>query len=290
MPLERDEEHPHVYWSVPASWPGPRTSGGRLEPEDLAAIARLLARLPRSQDRERVLAKLMGPTFASRAEALPTGDDALLTTIEDGMARRRPLEVIYFSASRGTESARCLSIQRILYGERARAVAYCHESGELKWFRLERIRSARLATEEPYREASDESVLAFVRESMDGFRKGVAQTCEFEIDKSVARWALGSLPVAPDAALITWTPNAANIVLRTAALDVLARYLVGFGENAKVIGPRALREMVVDLGSGAARANLDTVGARLNMSAGSPIRSPSALRIARHGRVHVRLR
>src|SRR4051812_23690633 len=52
FPLEREEEHPHVLWSVSEGWfPG----AVLFESEDIPELLRQLSRLPRSKVRERFI-------------------------------------------------------------------------------------------------------------------------------------------------------------------------------------------------------------------------------------------
>src|SRR5258706_5802092 len=56
FPLDRTEERPHVYWSLPKHW----VPGGIAIPEsDLQELTRLLAHAPRSAFRDRLLALVL---------------------------------------------------------------------------------------------------------------------------------------------------------------------------------------------------------------------------------------
>src|SRR6476620_5587695 len=52
FPLEREEDHPHVWWSVPKTWfPGAVV----FKDADIGELLRQLARLPKGRSRDRLL-------------------------------------------------------------------------------------------------------------------------------------------------------------------------------------------------------------------------------------------
>ena len=56
FPLDREEDHPHVFWSVPKDWfPGGVVFSG----EDVPDLLRQLAHLPRGAARDRLLGKVL---------------------------------------------------------------------------------------------------------------------------------------------------------------------------------------------------------------------------------------
>lgn len=278
VPLEREEEFPHVFWSVPSAWPGGRSRG--IEREDLARVARLVARLPRSRERELALAKLVTPALCGSVTPNSQHDpvrEHVLQVLEDGVQSRTPVRMAYYSASRGVDSVRTTSVQRIAYGDFPRFVGFCHDSERLKWFRADRVKSARLEAAATFHSCREDELDAFLRESMDGFRSGEGVvTCEFVVRTPEARWALALMPVDPAAALVTPVENGSDVVLRTSATEVLARFLVGLGGAARVIGPASLRDRVVALAGESLLANGVDV---LNTGSAKPIRSARPDRI-----------
>lgn len=276
MPLERSEEPPHVYWAVPATWP-PR--GGRgLEHIDGEAVARLVARLPRSSEREAVLAKLVVPAFGSDLAPNPVEDrarGAVLATLEDAARQGVPVLMAYHSASRRADSVRVASVQRIVYGDRPRFVAHCHTSAQLKWFRVDRVHSATLDAHQPFVRTDAAELAQFLRESMDGFHAGGRSvTCELWLRAAEARWVIDHMPYERDTALVSFDSSGAHVVLRTAALDVLARYLVGLGDAARVVAPAELERRVVEL----AQASLRVHDAPAHARSARPLRATRGAR------------
>jgi predicted DNA-binding transcriptional regulator YafY len=276
VPLEREEDTPQVYWSVPRDWPAPGARLSGIEGVEADTVARLVARLPKSREREAVLAKLVPPVLGTSPSATGAGAivlkpnaaeervrEQVFSALERGLAERVPVRMGYFSAKSGRDSLRTVSVQHIAYGDRPRFVGYCHSTDSLRWFRADRVRTAKLETS-PYRAVEPAALAAFVAESMDGFRGGgAAVTCEVVIRANEARWALPHMPYEPESALVTHEPDCSRVVLRTAGLEVLARYLVGLGEAARVVSPPELRDRVRALAEGALAANGGPAGREL---------------------------
>ncbi len=272
VPLEREEDPPQVYWSVPRDWPAPGARLAGIEGVEADTVARLVARLPKSREREAVLAKLVPPVLGRAHAASAPGAivlkpnaaeervrEQVFSALERGLAERVPVRMGYFSAKSGRDSLRTVSVQHIAYGDRPRFVAYCHSTDSLRWFRADRVRTAKLepaGAAPAYRAVDPEALAAYIAESMDGFRgHGAAVTCEVVIRADEARWALAHMPYDADSALVTNEAEGSRVVLRTAGLEVLARYLVGLGEAARVLSPPELRDRVLHLARGALHAN-----------------------------------
>lgn len=253
--MEREEDPPHVYWSVPKDW-FPKHARGLFDCQELA---RLIARLPRSRNREAALAQVLGPAVDGAMNpnvASANVDDAVLRILEDAVARRVPVRLGYSSASRGGQGGlRVVSIQRIAYGARVRFVGHCHSTHLLKWFRADRVTSPEVAVSTPYLAAPAADVERFIAESLDGFRDPRGpEVCRFELRHPDATWALRALPDGAGTAVVQHVDGGVRVELATAGLDVLARFLVGLGEACTVHAPDKLRARVVALARGALRA------------------------------------
>lgn len=238
--LERDEEHPHVYWSVPKNWfPGALA----FKPDEAMDVLRVVARAPRGELRERVLGVIvnrlshLGQANATvdpdavRPPVVAPEEEHVLSAVEDAAAKRTALEVRYFSASRRHESWRHVSVHRLELGERAQFIATCHRSGELRHFRVSNVLAARPDPTEPFRAASAEELARFDAESLSGFRgRGPAVTCTFFVRDPEAAWVARNLPdprITQEPA-----PGGARFRVHTTAPNVLARFVVGLGEAA----------------------------------------------------------
>ena len=255
VPLIREEgERGLAVWSVPKTWL-PNIAHQMVDQE---LVARLVARLPNSSDREavlgRILSSLPGSTIAPNDHSLDVSE-ATLSLVEDACRERRVLRLGYFTASRGEHGIRVLSIQRVVYGDRLRFVAYCHARQRLLWFRVDRVTHPEVMASESYVQVDADEVDRFIGESLDGFHgPSGALRCEFHVDYPVATWALRTLPAGADAAVVHHGPLGAHVALTTAATDVLARFLVGLGGACTEIRPDELRDRVRDFARGALAA------------------------------------
>lgn len=242
-----------MYWSVPRGWlPGAIA----LDDEQAGAVARLLARLPRSVLQDRLLEQFQNGHSHSPPAVY---DEAILGILEDGATKGAVVQIRYFSASRGMVSTRHVSVHRLTYGGSARFLATCHRAGDLRWFRVDRTQYAVLAPAEPFRAQDEAAVLRFVDESLSGFRgPGEAVTYSFVVRLPESRWVVDNLP-SPCA--IEHLPHGIRVSARTAALTPLARFVVGLGEAA-VSETKALRAEVLRLATGAQKSNATTPAIR----------------------------
>jgi predicted DNA-binding transcriptional regulator YafY len=256
MPLSRDEEHPHVYWSVPRNW----FPGGVLVPaEDVEPLLRLFARLPRGKDRDRLLAiavrAISGPGKDAAGDvsgivppAAPP-DEKLLATVEDAARQKQALHFRYYSASRGALSLRHASVHRVLLGAPARFLATCHKAGDLRWFRLDSVQTAVIDSNEAFRPADDEAIEERVRGTLDGYYDGAAKAERhaFLVREPEARWVAKNLL---EGMTEESTKDGLRVTIETTALVRLARYVVGLGAAARAEN-ESLRNAVAELASGA---------------------------------------
>lgn len=258
FPLDREEDHPHVFWSVPKDWfPGGVVFSG----EEVPDLLRQLAHLPRGAARDRLLAKVIESaprraSLAAPAAALVTrtsspSEESWLPLCEDAAARRTALRVRYFTASRGAIEWRHVSVQRVVVGPPARLVALCHRSGALKWFRVDNVLGAVLDHHEPFRGADAGAVEAFLATSLDGFHAGGAPTrCAFFVRDPEARWVQSSLldPMRSEV-----VPGGIRVTVETSAPLVVARFVVALGAAARAETPE-LRAHVAELARGSLEA------------------------------------
>ncbi|MFH0900731.1 MAG: WYL domain-containing protein [Pseudomonadota bacterium] len=237
-PLERQEDHPHVYWSLPRGW---FPEGVLLRSGDAAELLRHLVRMPRSRVRDRILAELL--KIAPRGVALAAGHDAWITAeataneeaflplAEDSASQRLALHMRYFSVGRGECEWRHVSVQRIVVGPPARLCAACHRSGALKWFRVDNIVAAEIDEAVPFRPASAGDIERFLGSSVDGFRsREQIARCTFFVRNPESRWVSRNLlpPMTVES-----VPGGIHVSVETAALPRVARFVVGLGAAAR---------------------------------------------------------
>jgi predicted DNA-binding transcriptional regulator YafY len=237
--LDREEDHPHVYWSVPKDFfPG----GVLIKRDEVPELLRLLARLPKSRSRDRMIGAIVErlPHAASSAEpiegpALSPREEQHLPIIEDSAKKHVALRFRYFTASRGAEGLRYASVLRVFPGPPARFVAMCHRGSTLKWFRVDNVTDAALDGNEPFRAAKADVVDAFLAESLDGFHEdGPAQTLAFFVREPEARWVARNLMHGMKA---EEARRGIRVTVRTTAIGRVARFVVSLGDAARSESP-----------------------------------------------------
>lgn len=246
IPLDSEREHPHVYWSVPKHWyPG----GVLFTGEQVEQIFRQLSRLPKSKARNQLIDSLLKftPNASPWAAVVPPDttprEEQHLPAIEDAASQGIALRFRYFSANRGSEGVRHASVHRVVLGPRARFVATCHRSGDLKWFRIENVSESRLDAAEPFRSAPPEAVDDFLRASLDGFHTGgPPKKHAFFVREPEARWVARNMI---DDMQATEVAGGIHVAVETAALGRLARYVVGLGDAGKPLTPELEAEVAV---------------------------------------------
>lgn len=253
-PLEREADHPHVYWSMRKGWmPG----GVALTGDDLGVALRLLARTPRTPARDQLLARLL--RVAPASQGLSTNDapgveESVVATLEDAAQRRQPLRIRYVSATTGDHAPRHVSVHRIEYGPPLRFIATCHRSDKLKWFRGDNVVAAEIDGREPFRSPPSGSVEAFHAASVGGFAgDGEPIECTFVVRPPVAGWARRNLPAG--GLTVEHRPDGTiHVQGRVRGVDALARFVVGLGAAATCTSS-SLASAVQALARGALEAN-----------------------------------
>jgi predicted DNA-binding transcriptional regulator YafY len=258
VPLVRDDDPPHVYWSVPKGWfPG----GLLLEASDVEQVVRLLARCPRSSARDKLIKRVVqgsGKATAGTDSALAglvspqitQAEEEFLPVVEDAVSRKTPLCIRYFTAHKGRIEERYVSVHRVIEGTPSRFVAMCHRDKKLKWFRVENITRARLSPETEYLAADETGVEAFLAASIDGYHEGtVEEEHVFVVRETEARWVRQNLlkEMKPEVCA-----EGLRVRVKTSALTQVARYVLGLGE-AVTVETVGLREKVKELAEGALR-------------------------------------
>ena len=271
MPLEDQPDHPHVYWSVPAKW----FPGGVLVPADsVSALLRLLLRLPRGANRDRMLELILrGAPAGHRPDAAPVQTPALTAiedcyqeALEDAARARVPIRMRYHSASRGQSHDRHASVQKILPGPPVRFAAICHRERQLKWFRLENVHWLHADPAEPFRAAAEEDLEAFLAASLDGFHQGdPPRLHRFVVREPEAGWVKLNLP-GPMAC--EDTGRGVRVSAETSAPLRLARFVVGLGAAARAETPE-LAALVRELAEGALAKGRTVVSVRTTRSRAS---------------------
>jgi predicted DNA-binding transcriptional regulator YafY len=248
MPLDREEDHPHVYWSVPKGW---FPESLLFKREEIPELLRQLRRIPHGQGRARLLALVIGrlPGAAPVAATSPAvvardadpQEDRYLSVVEDSAGTGVALFMRYLTAGRVEAGTRHVSVHRVLLGPPARFVGTCHRSGTLKTFRADGVLDARLDPNETFRLADVAEVDAYVKASLDGFNEGgTPATFSFVVRNPEARWVknnlLGGMQAEP-------AGDGIRVTFHGSALGRLARFVVSLGAAATAETPALVREV-----------------------------------------------
>ena len=242
FPLEREFDHPHVYWSVPKSWfPGGVIYIG----EDIESLLRTLARAPSTKERDRLIeaaARCLGqPSRVAiaaksiRTRPVPRSEDSAQRLVEDSARKAVVVRCRYYTQHSGSERWRDLSVQRVYEGAPTRFVAWFHEAERLKWYRVDGVLDAELSDSERYAVSSEQEVDDFVAHSVAGYfeaeRPGLV--C-FDVREPEARWVVKNLPEGMRAEV---RGTGVRVSAKTAAITTVARFVVGLGGAAIPITP-----------------------------------------------------
>lgn len=258
LPLEREEDHPHVYWSVPKNWfPG----SVAFKEDEVPELLRQLRRIPHGPGRARLLSLVLDRlpvkapelTAASAVVARESSpeEERHLAVVEDSANRQVALHMRYLTAGRLDEGSRHTSVHRVLLGPPARFVGTCHRDGKLKTFRVDAILDGRLAPDEPFRPADEAMVDRYIEASLSGYHEdGEAVEMCFLVRNPEARWVKKNLL---DGMRAETAGDGIRVTICTSALLQLARYVVRLGEAATPESPDLAREVAV-LANGALRA------------------------------------
>jgi len=234
-------------------------SGVLFAQDQMPALLRVLARSPRTRERDALLAHAARSGRAP-AEGQPPQVDTLsftdieqtwLTMVEEAAERGIALGIRYYSTGEGKTDWRYVSVQRVLVGPPSRFVAICHRSRTLKTFRVENISLGRLDPETAYRRHDESKVVAYIKESVDGYRgEGEAVECAFVVREPEARWV--RLNLLPGMSIDPDDEVTAGVRIRCSTPGVLrvARFVVGLGGAARVETPE-LAACATDIAKGA---------------------------------------
>jgi predicted DNA-binding transcriptional regulator YafY len=261
VPLEREEDSPDVFWSVPRGWfPG----GAFVPTEDVQLILRQLCRLPRSSTRDGLLRRLVrsmtgrgddAPVGAGEPSIVPSAaaadEDHHLALVEDAVLAQRAVRIRYVSAHRGDLEWRHVSPLRVFPGPPGRLVAVCHRADALRWFRVDGIVGGSQDFDAAFRTRPAAEIDAFVKASVGGFHdEGAAVPCSFVVREPEARWVARNLIAGMKAEPVA---GGVRVSAETTAVLRVARFVVGLGAAATIETPE-LRVHVEELAQGALRA------------------------------------
>ena len=258
MPLERQDDLPQVYWSVPSNW---FPDGVLFSKEETADLLHVLWHAPRGPRRRNLLRVVLGArrdrdVIAAIEAAIVTREEsnaeqAFLPVVEAALVERRAVRMRFYSTERGAIESRHVSAHRVDVGPPLRFVATCHRTGQLKWFRVDNIVDANVDDQTTFRAATDDAVGRFCAESVDGFHGSEeAEQHVFFVRHPEATWVANNLLPPMHAEPVE---GGILVTIATAGATRVARYVVGLGGAARAESSR-LRVLVEELATGALRA------------------------------------
>jgi predicted DNA-binding transcriptional regulator YafY len=254
IPVESEKDHPHVYWSVSRNWyPG----GILFQQEHVPDLVRQLRRLPQSKAREKLLGIVAEqvparvrhapqPTVVSRRTS--EHDEQFTPIVEDAAARKVALFMRYATTSHGRITDRHASVHLVDVGPPARFIATCHRNGDLRWFRVDGIVTARPDEREPFRDHPATFIAAFRDASLDGYKgDAVSTSCSFFVRAPESNWVANNLL---EGMRVESRHDGIRVSIETSAVARLARFVVALGEAARPEN-ESLAKAVRDLARGA---------------------------------------
>lgn len=262
VPFEREQDHPHVYWSVPRGW---FPEAVALSNDEARQLLDALLLLGPSEVRTKSLSlifdkifpaalreRLLG-AYESDSEGGPS--ENVVSAIHNSLRESKALKIDYFSASAGEVQHRVVSVQSVQNGEPPRFIAFCHDTSQLKWFRMDRVQSAKLQSESIHR-CSDELLDAFRKASVDGFYHGPSERFYIAVNHHVSSWVSHNLPSGIHKIKDQIAPNGWPLYEAGGALPVVARWVVSLGANAIALTEN-LREEVKAIAAGSLKSQQD---------------------------------
>jgi predicted DNA-binding transcriptional regulator YafY len=235
VPLTSCTSHPDVFWELPRDW---HPAGVLLDGRAVGDLVRILARAPKSADRDLLIALLLrrhpsAPTVSAiAATELESEEQQFLPIVEDAAARRRVLRMKYFSARRGETDWRDVSVARIYPSAPPRFVAFCHRARELRLFRVSNIASAHVGTSEEFIASDPRSLDKRERGHVDGWCDDGEQDGElvFFVAAPHDRWVRRNLRPGMRSESVD---GGLRVVAPPSGLVAVARFVVGLGGAAR---------------------------------------------------------
>jgi len=264
VPLEREEETPQVYWSVPQSW---LPEGVHLPRGHFVDLLRRLARGASPGEHDPLLKHLVDAAPSLRGMVARIQDShvadnaplssALMAQLEDAWDSHAVI-LSYRKTDGGEVEPRHCSPARFV-DRYQHLLARCHKSGRARRFRLDRILGVTRAVGVDYKPLSEAEVHDELAGSVDGFRApGPLVSVRFRLVGEGSGWMRDTLPED-----LVYEPIASGYLVHgeTGALEKLAAKLVTYGAAVRY-DDEGLRE--------AARAVVTAAGVALAASAGGP--------------------
>lgn len=206
------------------------------------AIARLSERLPEATWVD--LQKIADERILFSSGASINLDPKIWHKLELACKDSKSIWMEYFTASRNTNTERKFDpyLLHIYRGTNPYVIGFCHKRQEVRWFRIDRIRSLKVLNEEftldPDFDAKGHLSMIFQHEV-----GGVPQSVEIWFDAETAPF-VGERRWHPSQELIEHEDGSLTLQMYVSGLNDLKRWVLGYGKGAVVKSPPKLVEMV----------------------------------------------
>lgn len=210
------------------------------DPALVGALAQLSGAL-----RVPLVAQYLERTLAS-AEARPSNSERrdVERAVIDGFVKSQAVDVHYVDAT-GNESRRTLRpyfLEPAAEGRHIYVFAHDSVSGKVRPFRLDRIRSARLAPE-TFSVPADFDIDSLISASWGIWQSDSAHNVVLRFTSEAARW-VHETPWHPSAKVIPLDNGGVEVQLRVASEVEMRPWVLRWGSNVEVIAPASMREYV----------------------------------------------
>ncbi len=255
VPLTQRTAGRNVTWSVGKSW---FPNAVLFEREEAGRLLLLLLRLKPSTQRDALIARIAeassAPKVIERADRVAMAaqsaeqSEACRLAVEEAIVKKLAIELKYQKAEATEARWRTVSPQTVVNSERPYLVAWDHQEGLLKSYRIGRMHRVLTADGVAHREVEQALVEQHVRESMHGYNGGDLRVVSFVFNADAWASAKDNLPFEPES--LEDVAGGTRVVVRTRAGNVLVRFLLAHGKNV-TIETDAVREEVIALAKGA---------------------------------------
>ncbi|MBE7380487.1 MAG: WYL domain-containing transcriptional regulator [Leptolyngbya sp. SIO1E4] len=217
-------------------------SGSAYAVELRSAIARLAERLPEETWVD--LQQVADEQIIFRSGAQINLDPDIWHQLEDACRDSKQVWMRYYTASRDSDSERVLDpyLLHIYRGTNPYVIGWCHKRQEIRWFRVDRIRSLKLLKDfferKPDFNAKDHLAMIFQHEV-----GGVPVTVRIWFDAKTAPY-IRERQWHPTQELHEHVDGAVTLQMVVRGLNDVKRWVLGYGQGAVVKEPPELVEML----------------------------------------------
>jgi predicted DNA-binding transcriptional regulator YafY len=201
-----------------------------------AAMLKIKSVLP--QEKRDYLQRLGNAVSVRLRRGSPGVKHETLLPIQDAVVRRRCLAISYDTANRGAISERIVEpLGVVFYAREWHLIAWCRLRGDVRDFRLDRIRTWQ-ALDEVYQGHQDFSVKEFLRANTNSEEMTPATVI---VDQGVLEHFLQELPGTPVARQVL-SDGTVRLEMLAFSLEWLRYFLLRYGLMVEAVEPESLRD------------------------------------------------